>query len=277
MATRDRPAGVKNGWRFHVSVYLGMVGGGLIILASALLGSAHLISGQIRDGGLVVGGMLLGLIALSLNEFYRIDPERAAFESDCELERQRHQEERRLDFEQYRAMQTELREMRSRGASLQSKLELTGALDRDRVGDALLLGFHFHRRGERLPSPPHALVFKTAARRLKLIAGKRGEIKLERHALRDVLEMTYGPIIAEAFDLGILVEPPSRGRRPSAASRNTRRTGTPAQRAQSRLQARFRSRDAERRRRALQKARLTSYLDYPACAVARRRPRPAVL
>ncbi len=182
-----------------------MVGGGLIILASALLGSAHLISGQIRDGGLVVGGMLLGLIALSLNEFYRIDPERAAFESDRELERQRHQEERRLDFEQYRAMQTELREMRSRGASLQSKLELTGALDRDRVGDALLLGFHFHRRGERLPSPPHALVFKTAARRLKLIAGKRGEIKLERHALRDVLEMTYGPIVAEAFDLGYLL------------------------------------------------------------------------
>jgi hypothetical protein len=205
VATPERPAGVKNGWRFHVTVYFGIVGGALLIVASVLLRSAHVISGEVRDAGLVIGGLLVGLIAVALNEIYRLKPERARLERERELERQRHQEERRLDFEQYRAIQSELRDMRSNAAALQSKLELTGALDRDRVGDALLLGFYFHRRGERLPSPPHQSIFTTAARRLKLVTEKRGEIRLDKPALHEVLEITYGPIVAEAFDLGYLL------------------------------------------------------------------------
>ena len=205
MATPERPAGVKNGWKFHIIVYSGIVGGALIILATELLSSAHAISSQVRDAGLVIGGLLVGLVAVLLDEIYRVRPELLRLEADRELERQRHQEERRLDFEQYRAMQSELREMRSHGSALRAKLELTGALDRDRVGDALLLGFYFHRRVERLPSSPHDPIFTTAARRLKLVTEKRREIKLDKATLRDVLEMTYGPIIAEAFDLGYLL------------------------------------------------------------------------
>lgn len=205
MATSGRPAGVTNGWKFYVTVYFGIVAGGLLILASELSRSAHLISNEVRDSGLVIGGILVGLIAVLLNEIFRTRPERAWLQRDRELERQRHQEERRLDFEQYRAMQSELRDRRSYAASLQAKLELTGALDRDRVGDALLLGFYFHRRAERLQSPPRHPIFTTAARRLKLITDKKNEIRLGKPALHDVLEMTYGPIIAESFDLGFLL------------------------------------------------------------------------
>lgn len=205
MATPEHPAGVLNGWKFHVTVYFGIVAGGLVILASELLSSGHFISHEVQDAGLVIGGVLVGLTGVLLNEIYRIKPERARFDRDRELERQRHQEERRLDFEQYRSMQTELREMRSHIASLQTKLDLTGALDRDRVGDALLLGFYFHRRGERLTSPPRHPIFTTAARRLKLLTAQKAEIKLDKTALHEVLEMTYGPIVAEAFDLGFLL------------------------------------------------------------------------
>lgn len=205
MATPERPAGGMNGWRFHVTVYFGIVAGVFVILASELLGSAHVISSEVKDVTLVIGGLLLGLIAVSLNERYRAEPERARLEREREQERQRHQEERRLDFEQYRAIQSQLREMRAHTAALQSKLELTGALDRDRVGDALLLGFYFDRRGERLPSAPHDSIFTTAARRLKLVTAKKAEIRLEKPALHEVLEMTYGPIVGEAFDLGYLL------------------------------------------------------------------------
>jgi hypothetical protein len=205
VATPERPAGVFNGWKFHVTVYFGIVAGGFLIVASELLSSAHMISGEVRDAGLVIGGFLVGLIAVVLNEIYRVEPERARVERERDVERQRHQEERRLDFEQYRAMQSELRDSRSHAGALQAKLELTGALDRDRVGDALLLGFYFHRRNERLPSPPHHSIFMTAARRLKLATEKRSEINLDKAALREVLEMTYGPIVAEGFDLGYLL------------------------------------------------------------------------
>jgi hypothetical protein len=205
VATPERPAGLKNGWKFHLTVYFGIVAGGLTILATELLSSAHAISAEVRDTALVIGGLLVGLIAVWLNEIYRAAPERARLERERELERQRHQEERRLDFEQYRAMQTELRDLRSHAAALQSKLDLTGALDRDRVGDALMLGFYFHRRGERLPSPPHQPIFMTAARRLKLVPEKKKEIKLDKPVLREVIEITYGPVVAEAFDLGYLL------------------------------------------------------------------------
>jgi len=205
VARPERPAGVKNGWKFHVTVYFGIIGGGFLIFLSEVLYSKHFISGEARDAGLVIGGIFVGLIVLSLNEIYRVEPERAYLEREREFERQRHQEERRLDFEQYRTMQSELRDLRSHAGALQSKLALTGALDRDRVGDALLLGFYFHRRAERLPTPPHQPVFSTAARRLKLLTEKKDEVKLDKPALHEVLEMTYGPIVAEAFDLGYLL------------------------------------------------------------------------
>lgn len=206
MAAPEGSAGFRKiGWRFYVPVCFGIAGGALLIPVTEFLSAAHLISDAVRDAGLVIGGMLLGLIALALNEFYRVAPRRARLEQEREAERRRHQEERRLDFEQYRAIQSELRELRSQAATLQSKLELTGALDRDRVGDALLLGFYFHRRGERLPSPPHQPVFKTAAQRLKLITERSRDFKLDKNALRQVLDITYGPIVAEAFDLGYLL------------------------------------------------------------------------
>jgi hypothetical protein len=206
VASPGRSADIKKvGWRFHVPVCFGIVGGALLIAVTEILSSAHRISGDLRDAGLVVGGILIGLIALSLNEFYRTAPQRARVEREREAERQRHQEERRLDFEQYRALQSELRETRSRASTLQGKLELTGALDRDRVGDALLLGFYFHRRGEGLPSSPRQSIFKTAALRLKLTTEKTAEVKLDKNALHDVLEIAYGPVVAEAFDLGYLL------------------------------------------------------------------------
>jgi hypothetical protein len=202
----ERSAGVRKiGWQFHVPVYFGIVGGALLIILSEMLNSAHLIPVAVKDAGLVAGGALLGLVALLLNETYRVEPERARIEREREAERHRHQEERRLDFEQYRALQSELREARSTAATLQSRLNLSGAIDRDRVGDALLLGFYFHRRNERLPSAPKLAIFTIAAKRLKLVREKNAEIKVDKTALREVLEIAYGSVVSEAFDLGYLL------------------------------------------------------------------------
>jgi len=199
-------AGIKNaGWRFRFLVYAAIVGGLLLIAAVELLRSAGMIPREIADAGLVIGGAMVGFAALYVNEIARVAPERARLEAEREAERQRHQEERRLDFEQYRALQFELRATRSRAAALQAKLDLTGALDRDRVGDALLLGFYFHRRDERLPSSPHRSIFQMAALRLKIVADPATEVKLAKEPLRDVIEVTYGPIVAEGFDLGYLL------------------------------------------------------------------------
>lgn len=206
MARPQWPAGIKNaGWRFRFLVYGAIVGGLILIAAVELSSSARLIPRELADAGLVLGGALVGLVALYLDETFRVRPERARVEAEREAERQRHQEERRLDFEQYRALQFELRATRARAAALQAKLDLTGALDRERVGDALLLGFYFHRRAERLASSPHRSVFQMAALRLKIVADPAAEVKLAKEALRDVIEVTYGPIVAEGFDLGYLL------------------------------------------------------------------------
>jgi hypothetical protein len=202
----ERSAGVKKpGWRFYVPVYLGIVGGVLLILAIEAASSAHVIPDIVHDVGLIIGGMLIGQFALWINELYRVEPERQRMEALRKSELQRHQEERRLDFEQYRALQAELREARTRASSLQARLDLTGALDRDRVGDALLLGFYFNRRGEGLPSAPNQSIFSTAALRLKLLTDKITDVKLDKDALQDVLEIAYGPLVSEAFDLGYLL------------------------------------------------------------------------
>jgi hypothetical protein len=205
-AVPDPSAGIiRAGWRFHVPVCVGIAGGALLILAVELASRFGLIGRTGRDVGLVAGGMLLGLVALCLYEFLRAAPERARTLRERETELQRHQEERRLDFEQYRALQTELRETRSRAENLEAKLNLAGALDRDRIGDALLLGFYFHRRGERLPSPPRQSIFKTSAQRLKLLSGSVTEVRLDKAALHDVLEIAYGPVVSESFDLGYVL------------------------------------------------------------------------
>lgn len=205
MATPERPAGSKKtGWRFYVTVCSAFVGGALLVVAVELLSSAHFVAGDLRDTGLVIGGALIGLLSLGLNEFYRVEPERLRMEAQREAELQRHQEERRLDFEQYRILQSELREARSRASSLQAKVDLTGALDRDRMGDALLLGFYFHRRAERLPTSRQP-IFKTAAQRLKFLALTHDDLNLDKAALHRVLELTYGPIVAEAFDVGYVL------------------------------------------------------------------------
>jgi len=204
VATLERSAGDKKlGWRFHVPVCFGIAAGILLIAGIELAGTGR-VSGTVRDLGLIAGGVLLGLIALCLYERYIFAPQRARGEAERNAERQRHQEERRLDFEQYRTLQTELRESRSHAAALQAKLDLTGAIDRDRVGDALILGFYFHRRGERLPSAPEKSIFIIAAKRLKLL-NSSAEIKLDKAGLHEVLQIAYGPIVAEAFDLGYLL------------------------------------------------------------------------
>jgi hypothetical protein len=203
LAIPERSAGTKTGWRFYVPVCFGIAAGASIILAFELTGSARL-DGAGRDVGLILGGGLLGLIALCFYEILRAAPQRASAERERAAERQRQQEERRLDFEQYRKLQSELRESRAHAAALQAKLDLTGAIDRDRVGDALILGFYFHRRGEKLQSSPKQPVFSIAAKRLKLLNGT-DEITLDKFALHEVLQMAYGPIVAEAFDLGFLL------------------------------------------------------------------------
>jgi len=205
VAAPEQLSGLKNGRRFHVPVLFGIVSGIILIAGAEVMGRLHLVPSDVRDADLVVGGALLGLIALYLDEIYRAGPERARLRREREAERARHQEERRLDFEQYRALQAELREMRSQTAKLKTTLDLTGALDRDRIGDALLLGFYFHRRGEALPSSPKQSIFKTAAMRLKLLTQTLTEVQLDKQALHDVLEIAYGPVVAEAFDLGYLL------------------------------------------------------------------------
>jgi len=205
VAVPEQSSGIKNGWRFHIPVCFGIAAGVLLIAVAEALSRAHMISSDVHDAGLVVGGALLGLIALSLDELYRTGPERERMRREREAELTRHQEERRLDFEQYRALQAELREMRTQAAALKAKLDLTGALDRDRIGDALLLGFYFDRRGDGLPSAPKQSIFKTAAVRLKLLTRTVNEVKLDKPALRNVLEIAYGPVVAEAYDLGYLL------------------------------------------------------------------------
>jgi hypothetical protein len=202
VATFGRSAGVKkSGWKFHVPVCSAIAAGVILVVAVEIASSTGHLQGALRDLGLVLGGALIGFIGLCLYEIYRAGPRLALAERERDAERQRHQDERRLDFEQYRALQLELRQMRSHASSLQAKLDLTGAIDRDRIGDALVLGFYFHRRNERLPSSPAQSIFNIAARRLKLL-GNNAEIKVDKDPLYEVLHMAYGPIVAEAFDLG---------------------------------------------------------------------------
>lgn len=204
MATLEQSTGTeKQGWRFHVSICFG-IAVGIFLIAGIEIAGSHGLSGAVKDVGLVVGGMLLGLLVLCLYEMYFVAPQRARTLIERDAERQRHQEERRLDFEQYRSLQGDLRETRSHGVTLQAKLDLTGAIDRDRVGDALILGFYFHRRGERLPSAPRQSIFTIAAKRLKLL-NSAAEVKLDKVGLHEVLLIAYGPVVAEAFDLGYLL------------------------------------------------------------------------
>lgn len=206
IVTDEGPADPKKaGWRFHIRVGLGIAGGVFLILFSEIAAAARAITPALKDLFLIAGGMLVGLVALSLDEAYRNAPERLRCEEERTAERQRHQEERRLDFEEYRALQSELREARLRAATLQTKLDLGGAIDRDRVGDALLLGFYFHRRGEQLPSSSGRSIFKTAAERLKVLSDPKGDVRLDKAAMRDVLNVAYGPVVAEAYDLGYLL------------------------------------------------------------------------
>jgi hypothetical protein len=205
VAVPEQLSGTKNGWRFHIPVLLGIATGILLIVAAEMLSRSHAISTNAHDAGLVVGGALLGLIALTLDELYRTGPERERMRRERAAERTRHQDERRLDFEQYRALQAELCETRTHTATLEAKLNLTGALDRDRIGDALLLGFYFHRRGEGLPSSPNQSVFKTAAKRLKLLTENGTDVKLDKQTLHDVLQIAYGSVVAEGFDLGYVL------------------------------------------------------------------------
>src|SRR5690349_18699847 len=111
----------KIDWRFYSPVCLAIVLGALIV---ALVADSHTLRVILRgwaDAALVLGGALMGLVSIILEEIYRSGPERARVAAEREAERQRHQEERRLDFAQYRSLQAELRETQARADKLQAK------------------------------------------------------------------------------------------------------------------------------------------------------------
>jgi hypothetical protein len=87
------------------------------------------------DIGLIAGGALVGLTALSLDEICRNAPERLRLERQRDADRTRQNEERRLDFEQYRALQAELRDARALAGRLQAKLDLTATTASPRAAD----------------------------------------------------------------------------------------------------------------------------------------------
>jgi hypothetical protein len=199
-----RAAGVTRfGWKILLPVCCAIAAGVVVILIAELSGAAQDRHAG-RDLALIAGGVLLGLASVAFYEIYVAGRRITLTERERDAERRRHQDERRLDFEQYRALQSELRQTRSQLSALQAKADLTGAIDRERVGDALILGFYFHRRNERLPSSPKHSIFTIAAQRLKLRNGKP-QITLEKPALHELLHMAYGPIVAEAFDLGYVL------------------------------------------------------------------------
>lgn len=205
MATSRDPADMRKiDWRFYLPVCLAILFGAITV---ALVEDSPTLRSILRgwvDAALVLGGALMGLVGIVLEEIYRGAPERARTAAEREVERQRHQEERRIDFAQYRSLQAELRETQARAEKLQAKLDLTGALDRDRIGNALLLGFYFDRHERSGPSKNGRSVFDSAAAELKLPAGF-GESNLNRAATHDLLKMAYGASVTEAFDFGYLL------------------------------------------------------------------------
>ena len=206
MATSRDPADVRKvDWRFYLPVCLAIIFGALIVAVIEDSPALRLILRGWADAALVLGGALIGLTGIVLEDIYRSGPERVRVAQEREAERQRHQEERRLDFAQYRLLQAELRETQVRAERLQAKLELTGVLDRDRVGNALLLGFYFDRRGEPITATAERTIFETAAQHLKLPAEPFEQTKVDRAAAHDLLTMAYGANVAEAFDFGFLL------------------------------------------------------------------------
>ena len=192
MATSRDPADARKiDWRFYLPVCLAIIFGALIIAIVEGSPALRLILRGWADAALVLGGALIGLTGIVLEEIYRGGPEREHVAQEREADRQRHREERRLDFTEYRKLQAELRETQSRAERLQAKLELTGFLDRDRVGNAVL--------------PTERTIFETAAQQLKLPAEQFEQRNVDRMATHDVLAMAYGDNVAEAFDFGYLL------------------------------------------------------------------------
>jgi len=200
------PADVKKaGWQFYVPVCLGIAAGFFLIVLAEALGMARVISQGFKEACFILGGILMGLASLCLDDLVRTRPAIQRLEEEAAAERAQHQEERRLDFEEYRALQSELRLAREEVSSLRAKMAFAAALDRDYVGDALLLGFYFHKRAERLPSNPSRSIFKAAATRLKVVRDPKCDVLLDKDGLHGVLDIAYGPVVSDAFDLGYLL------------------------------------------------------------------------
>ncbi|HEX3457223.1 MAG TPA: hypothetical protein VHR97_04645 [Candidatus Baltobacteraceae bacterium] len=126
MATnRDAADPRKIDWRFYLPVCLAIIFGALIVAIVEDAPVLRLILRGWADAALVLGGALIGLTGIVLEEIYRSGPERVRIAQEREADRQRHREERRLDFVQYRTLQAELRETQSRADRLQAKLELS--------------------------------------------------------------------------------------------------------------------------------------------------------
>jgi len=139
VATSRDPADVRKiDWRFYLPVCLAIIFGALIVAIVEDSPALRLILRGWADAALVLGGALIGLTGIVLEEIYRGGPERMRIAQEHEADRQRHQEERRLDFTEYRKLQAKLRETESQAECLQAELELTGVLEPDRIGNGLL-------------------------------------------------------------------------------------------------------------------------------------------
>jgi hypothetical protein len=122
--SRDSADSRKIDWQFYLPVCLAIIFGALIVATVEDAPALRLILRGWADAALVLGGALIGLTGIVLEEIYRSGPERVRIAQEHEADHQRHREERRLDFAQYRMLQAELRETQSRADRLQAKLEL---------------------------------------------------------------------------------------------------------------------------------------------------------
>jgi hypothetical protein len=118
-------------WNFHVPVFLGMLGGAVLVTVVEL----RPLPQGLRDAALVVGGALVGLISLWLDEVLRTAPERRRLEQQRVADSEQHERERTDEREQH---ETDRAEDQQRIEKLHDEnrrlLELSKASeDRDRI------------------------------------------------------------------------------------------------------------------------------------------------
>lgn len=87
----------KINWNFHAPVFIGIVGGVVLVLVVEL----RPVPQGLRDAALIVGGALVGLISLWLDEVFRTGPERQRLEQQRVADNQQHERERAEERDQH--------------------------------------------------------------------------------------------------------------------------------------------------------------------------------